>query len=268
MPIKKDESGKRWVEMQLLVPGTPEQVWHALATGPGNSGWFTKTEIDGRVGGTVKFDFGDGTVSAGEVTEWEPPRRFAYLERDWEKGAPPVATEITITARSGGRCVVRMVHALFTSSEAWDDQVEGFESGWAGLFQVLRVYLAHFAEQQTASIWVARMAKSGALETWQRLTEALGLAGANVGERRSASFGAESWTGVVEHVYQDGTQRHCLLRIEQPSSGIALVGVYAQGDGATRVSVARYYYGADAELRADEGDAAWRGWLGKILGPA
>jgi len=43
MPIRKDEHGKRWVEMALVVPGTPEQAWRALATGPGNTAWFTKT---------------------------------------------------------------------------------------------------------------------------------------------------------------------------------------------------------------------------------
>ncbi len=37
MPVKKDDSGRRWVEMEFLVPGTPEQVWHAIATGPGMS---------------------------------------------------------------------------------------------------------------------------------------------------------------------------------------------------------------------------------------
>lgn len=30
MPIRKDDSGRRWVEMEVLVPGTPEQVWDAI----------------------------------------------------------------------------------------------------------------------------------------------------------------------------------------------------------------------------------------------
>jgi uncharacterized protein YndB with AHSA1/START domain len=117
MPIKKDATGKRWVEMELLVPGTPEQVWHAMATGPGNAAWFSKMEIEPRVGGTFRIDFGEGVVTSGEVTMWEPPHQFGYVERDWEPGAPPVATEIAIAARSGDRCVLRMVHSLFTSSD-------------------------------------------------------------------------------------------------------------------------------------------------------
>src|SRR5688572_19853338 len=110
MPIKKDGTGKRWVEMELLVPGTPEQVWHAVATGPGTTAWFVRTEIEPRVGGAVLFDFGEGATSKGEVTAWEPHHRIEYVEREWQEGAPPVATEITVTGRSGDRCVVRMVH--------------------------------------------------------------------------------------------------------------------------------------------------------------
>jgi uncharacterized protein YndB with AHSA1/START domain len=80
MPIKKDGTGKRWVEMELLVPGTPEQVWQAMATGPGNAAWFTKGEIEPRIGGVFRLDFGQGAVSSGEMMMWEPPRQFSYVE--------------------------------------------------------------------------------------------------------------------------------------------------------------------------------------------
>lgn len=83
MPIKKSETGKRWVEMELLVPGAPEQVWQAMATGPGNACWFVRGEIEPRVGGAFRLDFGQGMTTAGDVTTWEPPRQFAYVERDW-----------------------------------------------------------------------------------------------------------------------------------------------------------------------------------------
>ena len=118
MPVKKDDSGRRWVEMEFLVPGTPEQVWQAIATGPGMSAWFTPTTVDERVGGAITFDFGDDNcgdaTSSGSVTAWEPPHRFAYEEHGWSGDAPPVATEVVVTSRSGDRCVVRMVHSLFT----------------------------------------------------------------------------------------------------------------------------------------------------------
>ena len=102
MPIKKDGTGKRSVEMEVLVPGTPEQVWQAMATGAGNTAWFTRTTVEERSGGEIRFDFGANGSSVGEVTAWEPPHRFGYVEHEWNETAPPVATEVTITGRSGG----------------------------------------------------------------------------------------------------------------------------------------------------------------------
>jgi uncharacterized protein YndB with AHSA1/START domain len=269
MPIKKDGTGRRWVEMEYLLPGTPEQVWQAMATGPGNAAWFVKGEIEPRVGGAFRFDFGQGAITSGEVTVWEPPHRFGAVERTWAPGAPPVATEITITGRSGNKCVVRMVHSLFTSSDEWDDQVEGIESGWPGFFAILRVYLAHFAGANAASFIAMTPARADPHSAWLRLGEVLGLAGANVGERRTASSGPESWSGVVEHVHQDGQQRYVLLRLDVPSPGIALIGTTADanlsGNSGTNVSLCRYFYGDDAGARAADSEATWRDWLSQTF---
>jgi uncharacterized protein YndB with AHSA1/START domain len=263
MPIKKDGTGKRWVEMELLVPGTPEQVWHAVATGPGTTAWFVRAEIEPRVGGAVLFDFGEGATSKGEVTAWEPPHRIEYVERDWQEGAPPVATEITVTGRSGDRCVVRMVHSLFTSSDAWDDQVEGFESGWPGFFAVLRLYLAHFASAKATSFIVNRPANAVALAAWRRLNDGLGLSNASVGERRTSASGPERWSGVVEHVHQDQKQRYVVFRVEEPGPGIALVGTDDKG-GRANVGICRYFY-ADGPA-ASEAESRWREWLAATFG--
>ncbi|WP_143348296.1 SRPBCC family protein [Ensifer adhaerens] len=260
MPIKKDGSGKRWVEMELIVPGSPEEVWHAIATGNGNSAWFTKTEIDERIGGSIAFDFGPNGGSTGEVTHWEPPARFAYVEREWSEGAPPVATEITITARSGDRCVLRMVHSLFSSTDDWDDQLEGFEGGWPAFFEVLRIYLAHFAGEKAASCFAMARTKEPEAKAWERLTEALGLAGANVAEERTTPPQPEHLAGIVERVQQDAKQRYLLLRLKAPAAGIALIGTYSTGDGAN-ASMALYFYGDDARVRAADSEPKWRDWL-------
>ena len=262
MPLKKDGTGKRWVEMELIVPGTPEQVWQAMATGPGNTAWFTRTTIDERVGGAVRFDFGPNGNSAGEVTTWEPPHRFGYVERGWSEGAPPVATEITVTGRSGGRCVVRMVHSLFASTDDWDDQLESFENGWPAFFEVLRLYLAHFAAaKQTASFFVMTQIDLPPTTGWERLTQALGLSAANVGDERTTPQAPQDLVGVVERVHQDDRQRYLMLRLSAPAPGIALVGSYGAGK-ATNASMAVYLYGDDAARQAAAGEAKWRDWLG------
>jgi uncharacterized protein YndB with AHSA1/START domain len=264
MPIKKDGTGKRWVEMEFIAPGTPEQVWQAMATGAGNSAWFTKAEIEERVGGVLKFDFGAMGSSTGEVTAWEPPHRFGYVEREWSEGAPPVATEITIVSRSGGKCVVRMVHSLFSSADDWDDQMEGFEGGWPSFFEVLRIYLSHFAGRRAASVRAMASVEGDELAIWRRLNELLGLAGVNVGEHRVTPSVPERLAGVIERVQQDDKMRLVIMRLDAPAPGVAMIGTYGIG-GRVNVSLCLYVYGDGAEDVARVSENKWQAWLGETF---
>ena len=38
MSIKREASGRRSIQVDIEVPGTPEEVWEAIATGQGNQG--------------------------------------------------------------------------------------------------------------------------------------------------------------------------------------------------------------------------------------
>jgi uncharacterized protein YndB with AHSA1/START domain len=64
MSVKQEANGRRSVQLEFEVPGTPEEVWQALATGPGISSWFVPTEIEERDGKpvAVKFNFGLGSA--------------------------------------------------------------------------------------------------------------------------------------------------------------------------------------------------------------
>jgi len=124
MSVKKEANGRRSVQVEVEVPGTPEQVWQAIATGPGVGAWFVPTEVDGRVGGTVTSHFGGGMDSDSTITEWDAPHRFV-AEGSWGPNAPTIATEWTVEARDGGTCIVRVVHSLFAETDEWDNQIEG-----------------------------------------------------------------------------------------------------------------------------------------------
>jgi uncharacterized protein YndB with AHSA1/START domain len=268
MPIKKDGTGTRWIEMEFVTPGTPEQVWEAMATGPGNTAWFTKATIDGRVGGAIELDMGTNGKQKGEVTAWEPPTRVAFVEREWSEGAPPVATEITITARSGDRCTVRMVHSLFTSLDDWDDQMEGFEKGWPGFFEVLRLYLTHFPGQHAASFMAMSMTDGDHLSIWKRMLEELDLTAPNVGEHRTSARVPESISGIVERVDQVPDQRYIIMRLQSPGPGIAIFGTNAMGS-QVGASMMIYFYGDGADARAAGSEQKWREWLGaRFAAPA
>lgn len=143
MSLNKEPSGRRWVEVEVEVPGTPEQAWEAIATGPGVSSWFVPTEIEEREGGRVVSHFGPGMDAVATVTAWDPPRRFAAESADLGPDAPPLVTEWTVEARSGGTCVVRVVHSVLASDDDWDDQLTSVESGWPDFFRTLRQQLTN-----------------------------------------------------------------------------------------------------------------------------
>src|SRR5262249_24279652 len=96
----------REISFEVEGPGTPGQVWDAIATGPGISGWFVQTEI---AGAEITQHHGNGFDQTSRIVASERPRRFAY--EDYFQPAPDVepgvvATEFLVEARSGGTCVV------------------------------------------------------------------------------------------------------------------------------------------------------------------
>ena len=115
MSVRKDESGRRWVQAEVEVPGTPEEVWAAIATAEGVSSWFVPTEK--REDGTIISHFGPGMDAVAQETAWEPPRRFA-AEGELGPGAPKISTEWVVEAKAGGTCVVQVVHSLFATGDA------------------------------------------------------------------------------------------------------------------------------------------------------
>jgi uncharacterized protein YndB with AHSA1/START domain len=132
---------QRQIENRIEVPGTPEQVWEAIATGPGIETWFVPASVEERVGGCVRLDMGAGMADAGRVTVYDAPSRFAY-EEAWEDGV--LATEFLVEAASGGTCVVRLVSTLHGDGD-WDHVLKSLDEGWTVFLQVLRVHLTYFS---------------------------------------------------------------------------------------------------------------------------
>jgi uncharacterized protein YndB with AHSA1/START domain len=260
MSVKKEANGRRSVQVEVEVPGTPEQVWQAIATGPGVSAWFVPTEVDGRVGGAETTHFGGGMDSVATITAWDPPHSFTK-EGSWGKNAPAVATEWTVEARAGGTCMVRVVHSLFAETDDWDDQLTGIESGWPSFFRILRLYLEHFPGQPSSQIQLMAMpAASGA---WEKLAGALNLAGAAPGERRDAGDSAPQLSGIVESVNAGGNP-HTLLRVDLPAPGVVFATACPAGEKAW-VTVGLYLYGDTAADMVARDESAWTTWMTNLF---
>src|SRR5262245_2071994 len=185
MSVKQEANGRRSLEVEFEVPGTPEEVWQAIATGPGISSWFVPSEVEEGVGGAAISHFGPGNSmdSVATITAWEPQRRFVAETDELGPGAQPVATEWIVEARSGGTCVVRVVHSWFASSDDWDDQFEGHKQGWQSFFRILRLYLTHFRGQAGSAFQLMGVGPEPKSEAWEALTTSLGLTAIAVGQQ-------------------------------------------------------------------------------------
>jgi uncharacterized protein YndB with AHSA1/START domain len=261
MSVKQEASGRRSVKVEFEVPGTPEEVWQAIATGPGISAWFVPAEFEERDGKpvAVKYNFGPGIEIRGVVTAWDPPRIFAQEGDGPFPGSPPIASEWSIEARAGGICIVRIVHSLFASTDDWDNQLEGAKSGWSGFLSILRIYLAHFRGQRSAIMQVTTPVASTEAEAWEALTAALGVKGLIVGQRWTTPAGLSPLSGVVELVTENPYD--ALLRLDKPGPGIAALGAVTYPGGQGMVAMNLYMYGDQAAATVARETPLWQAWF-------
>lgn len=264
MPVRKDASGRRYVQAEAEVPGTPEEVWKAIATGPGISSWFVLTEVETDQGGTpakVVSHFGPGASmdSVTTVTTWDPPRRFVGESPGEGPNDPTVATEWIVEARSGGSCIVRVVHSWFARTDDWDGQFEGHEYGWAAFFRILRLYLASFRGEPCAAFQLMAFTPEPVVEAWATLTQPLGLSGASEGQRVKSDAGGPHFLGVVERVGVPDYPE-LLLRLDEPAPGIAHLFAMPMG-GNICVPVRLYLYGDRAAAVAAHEEPLWQAWI-------
>lgn len=264
MPVKKDAAGRRSVEVDVEVPGTPEEVWRAIATGPGISSWFVPSEVEEREGGTAISHFGPGSSmdSVATITAWDPPRRFVADSYDMGPEAPPVATEWSVEARSGGVCVVRVVHSWFASTDDWDGQFEAHEHGWRGFFRILRLSLAHFRGQPCSAFQLMGVAPEPRSEAWQTLTNGLGLEGVAEGQQVNTNppAGAPALSGQVEEVGPVEYPETLLVRLDEPAPGIAHLFAMSMG-GQVFLPIRLFLYGDQAPAAAARAEPVWQAWV-------
>ena len=239
MSVKKEESGRRSIAVEVEVTGTPEEVWEAIATGPGVSSWFVPTEVDATAGKWTA-NFGPGMDSVSTITAWDPPRGYAAKSSDLGPNAPPMATEWIVEARGGGKCVVRVVHSLFASTDDWDNQLESLESGWPAFFRILQLYLSRFRGQRCSYFNLVSIVPGPEEPVWKSLSSA-------------------PLKGTVE-MTRDSDHAFKLVRLEAPAPGFAML--YTCGMGSqVMAGITFYLYGEQGAAAAASDEGRWQAWL-------
>jgi uncharacterized protein YndB with AHSA1/START domain len=254
---------ERRLEKHLGLDAPPEQVWEAIATGPGIATWFVPHRVEPREGGAVEQDYGGAFTTTGRVTAWEPGHRFAYGAFEQPEDGrpddqrPEYAYEFLIEGRAGGGTVLRFVQSGFLDGAEWDDEYDSFDAGWDLFFDNLRGYLRHFAGLPVQNAVTMTYTAGAARDLWPVLHRALGLAGLPaVGEEITlAPDGPPPVSGVVD------VANAKFLGVRS-ARGLHRVG--AEGDAGCGVSVYHYLYGAE-HLDADALTADWQAWLERLF---
>jgi uncharacterized protein YndB with AHSA1/START domain len=256
----------RSIELEIEVPGTPEEVWRAIATGPGISSWYVPHVVEEREGGSATASFGPGPEMQveGRVAVWDPPRRICF---DGGEGVDGLAFEWLIEARDGGSCVVRLVNTGFDTGGEWDDYFDGMTEGWRLFLSNLRLHLRHFKGQTArASLPLASWA-GPADQAWSRLVGELNLEPGVSADDRVELRAAADGPVIAGRVVETEPTRITLL-LDQPSPGTGFIAAEKRGDHV-EVSVWTYLYGPDRDRLAHELFQTWTDWLGqRAIAPA
>jgi uncharacterized protein YndB with AHSA1/START domain len=178
---------------EVTVPATPEQVWDAIATGPGIDSWFMgRNEVED--GTAVRMAFGAYTPEHA-ITAWEPGQRLAYRS-DREEDGRFIAYEFLIEGRDRSSTVLRMATSGFLPGDDWADEYEAMTQGGQLFFRTLVEYLTHFAGRTATPVTVFGPMITDWQRTRARLVAAIGLSGPG-----AVRFAPEGLPPVVGELY-------------------------------------------------------------------
>lgn len=250
-------SDERSLELEIEVTGTPEEVWRAIATGPGISSWYVPHTVEERAGGGATASFGDGPEMQinGRVAAWEPPNRVVFDSGD---GVAGLAFEWLVEARDGGVCIVRLVNSGFGSGEEWDGQYDGMAEGWLLFLENLRLHLDYFAGQTATASLPMAMWSGSRDDVWASATQALGIPAAPPKGERIELRGGDGLR-LAGTVVETAPHRLALL-VDEPAPGTAFLAVEGVGQQSS-VSIWSYLYGTDGAAAAGRETARWQAWL-------
>ncbi|HEY2041137.1 MAG TPA: SRPBCC domain-containing protein [Jatrophihabitans sp.] len=229
---------------EVQLPGTPEQVWAAIATERGVASWLWPMDIEPREGGAVS--------EGGVVTVWDPPHRFANrAEREdgWFN-----ALEFIVEAHDGGGAVLRCVHSgIF--DEDWDAQYDGANQGWNFYLHTLAQYLQYFPGQAATYIGADAPPSSADPAAWPALQRELGLAD-DVEPGASVRFSLDDSTrieGELDYL------THNLLGIRTSD---ALYRFHSRWSLGMPLGVGHHLFADDVDR--DETRSSWQAFLNRV----
>ncbi|MEL6981029.1 MAG: SRPBCC domain-containing protein, partial [Actinomycetota bacterium] len=212
----------RTLEFEIEVAGSPEEVWAAIATGPGVSSWYVPHTIEERAGGAASARFGPGEEMEvpGQVIDWDPPKRILLGGDGPDEG---MAFEWTVEARSGDTCTVRLVNSGFGSGEHWDAMYDGLRDGWPMFLLNLQLHCEHFRGQHATAMLPTASWTGSKADRWPVLLDAVGLSAPVETGARIELGGDDDGPPPLAGTVVDVAEHRIAILLDGPAPGTAFV---------------------------------------------
>jgi hypothetical protein len=222
------------IRREVELPATPEEVWEAVATGPGTASWLFPEE-----------------PGPNDIVESDRPYRYAV--RTEGEGGFFNALEFVIEAREGGTAVLRYVHSGVFEEEGWDDQYDAVASHTDFYLHTLGQYLEHFSPKTATYVGggpggIDGPEASMTPDAFEKLKSALGAA--SEGDRVTVPNGAGD--GVVDLVNDK------FLGVR---TGDALYRFFGRNAFGGPVGMSIHHFG---DVDVDAATRAWSDWLESV----
>jgi uncharacterized protein YndB with AHSA1/START domain len=233
------------VSSEADVDATVDEVWRAIATGPGIDSWYMgRNEV---AEGTVRTAFG-GYTPESPISVAEPGKRFTYGTRPGPDGRF-IAFDFLIEGRAGGSTALRLVASGFLPGDDWADEFEAMTRGGAMYFRTLVEYLNHFAGRTATPVTVFGPPVDDWDRAWTRLGAELGL------DRPAREGDQVSVDGAGGVVYTAGDHAVCVRTAD---------AMYRFVRGFRGPVIAMHQLFAP-HTDATEAERAWQGWLSRVF---
>ncbi|MEW9533704.1 SRPBCC domain-containing protein [Microbispora sp. NPDC049125] len=242
---------------EIELDATPDQVWEAIATGPGVDSWFMgRNEIEPGEGGRGSLTL-LGMTERSTVTGWEPGKRFAF-RGDENPDGTFMAIEYLIEGREGGSTVLRLVQNGFMGDN-WETEYEAMKTGWDLYLVKLAQYLTYFPGRTAKAVSVFRPQAPRQEEAWAAVTRELGLTGPAVelGDPvRLAVDGLPPAEGVVAFA---GLPHLLGVRTADGFYGF----IHSGPDRGSAFVLGHHIFSEDVDH--EQAERAWQAWLTRVL---
>jgi uncharacterized protein YndB with AHSA1/START domain len=244
------------VRKEITLDATPEQVWEAIATGPGIDAWFMgRNQVEPREGGAARMTLA-GVTEESTVTAWEPPKRLAIQGSQAEDGSF-MAFEYLIEGRDDGTTVLRLVQSGVLGGD-WETEYEALRTGWDLYLHTLGQYLRWFPGRSATVVSAVQPQAADPDDAWTVLERELGLVGAVTegDQARLTVPGSPPIDGVVDYA---GLPTFLGVRTSD-----GLYRFIHSGPLRGNVVVLGHHIFVD-EVDQTELERAWQSWLTRLF---